>query len=185
MPECWAATDDYGDALPEFAIARLGTTRWRSNLKYGSEFSRLAFAPDGDTVAASGYYGLTLFDRKMGKPVSWFAPAPNLKAAAFSPDGRTLITLGVPIGSEDHPVDDREKRLIQHWEVGTGRRLRQFEVDCPRVFSRSFPFVSIDGRFCVDAGGRLGKGLEAVIVWEARSVRRRSCARCSRNGPTI
>jgi hypothetical protein len=49
---CWAgATDEYGDPLPEFAVARLGTTRWRSNLRYGSGFSMVAFAPDGKTIA--------------------------------------------------------------------------------------------------------------------------------------
>src|SRR4051794_8073471 len=82
------ATDDYGDPLPESAVARLGTKRWRSNLSYGSGFSTLSFSPDGSTVAVACDRGLTLFEAKTGRPVPWFAPNANLKAAAFTTDGK-------------------------------------------------------------------------------------------------
>jgi WD40 repeat protein len=161
------ATDDYGDPLPEFAVARLGTTRWRSNLRYGSGFSTLVFAPDGKTIAASCDQGVTVFDAKTGRPVPWFAPDSNLKAAAFSSDGKTLITLGVPGDRGRLPDFNREKRLIQHWEVGTGKLVHKFEVERPRAVGSSFPIVSGDGRFCLDSGGGLRDVPKSVFVWDA------------------
>jgi WD40 repeat protein len=164
---CWAgATDDHGDPLPESAVARLGTTRWRSNLRYGTGFSTLAFAPDGDAVAVSCDRGLTVFETKTGRPVPWFAPDANLKAAAFTPDGKALVTLGAPRDGGRLPDFKREKRLIQHWEVGTGKLLRTFEVERPRAFSSGFSIVSPDGRFCLDAGDQ-GGDAAAVLLWDA------------------
>jgi WD40 repeat protein len=163
-----AATDDDGDLLPEFAVARLGTTRWRSNLTYGTDFSTLAFAPDGKSIAVSSDRGLTLFDAKTGRPVSWFAPNANLKAAGFSSDGKTLITLGSPSNGGQSSDLKVEKRLIQHWEVGTGKLLRKFEVKRPSEHgSGSFPIVSADGRFCLDSDGNFLHDPEWVIVWDA------------------
>ena len=149
------ATDDYGDPLPEFAVARLGTTRWRSNLRYGSGFATLAFAPDGITIAVGCDEGLTLFEAKTGKPVPWFAPNRKLRTAGFSQDRKTLITQSIP------PDGENEKPLIQHWEVGTGKLLHQFEIECPRRRPGSYQIVSPDGRFCLAAA----EG--TLIVWDA------------------
>jgi WD40 repeat protein len=164
---CWAEpTDDYGDPLPECAVARLGTTRWQSKLGYGTGFSTLAFAPDGNTVAVSCSRGLTLFDAKTGKLAPKFTPDPKLMAAAFSPDGKTLITLdsSAIVGQ---PGDfTHQQFLIQHWEVGTGKLLRQLEVVGPRASFVNFPIVSADGRFCLATGGGFRKDDGAVIVWD-------------------
>src|SRR5262249_16075591 len=65
------------------------------------------------------------------------------------------------------PDFKREKRLIQHWEVGTGKLVRKVEVERPRAIGSSFPIVSGDGRFCLDCGGGLGDVPASVFWWGA------------------
>ena len=43
--------DLYGDPLPDGAVARLGTLRWRA----AKGVEALAFAPDGNTIACASY----------------------------------------------------------------------------------------------------------------------------------
>jgi hypothetical protein len=40
-------TDAYGDPLPEGAVTRFGTARWRLTTAQGGGYIRLAFSPDG------------------------------------------------------------------------------------------------------------------------------------------
>src|SRR5580704_15053380 len=57
-------TDCYGDLLPEGAIARLGTVRFR----LGSEVQTAAVAPDGSIIASSTGGGMIyLWDATTGK----------------------------------------------------------------------------------------------------------------------
>jgi WD40 repeat protein len=161
VPACRAApADALDDSLPDLAVARLGTTRWRTNLRYGSGFATINFSPDGNIVASAGDCGLVLWEASTGKPVSWFAPSPSLKAAAFTPDGKTVITWGVPPDGGRLPDFKREKRLLQHWDVGTGKLLRRFDLELPRGTSE-FPIMSSDGRFF------LSNGEGKVILWDA------------------
>jgi RNA polymerase sigma factor (sigma-70 family) len=55
-------TDLYGDSLPEGAVARLGTVRWRRNGGYAC----LAFSPDGKTLVTGGS-SLQVWDLATGK----------------------------------------------------------------------------------------------------------------------
>ena len=58
--------DQFGDALPTGALARLGTLR----LRHGAAVDLLAFAPDGRLLAAASRDGaLSLWDTSTGKEV--------------------------------------------------------------------------------------------------------------------
>jgi RNA polymerase sigma factor (sigma-70 family) len=79
--------DADGDALPERAIARLGTLRFRGVR------GCLAFAPDGKLLAAAtGPAGerVTLWDAATGREVRQIDGSATLTELTFSPDGKRL-----------------------------------------------------------------------------------------------
>src|SRR5262245_31312467 len=71
-----ARLDAHGDALPEGALMRLGTTRFRNDTSMN--FYAVALAPDGKTLALNGYQGVRILDATTGKELR------VLKAAGFS-----------------------------------------------------------------------------------------------------
>src|SRR5262249_5108835 len=84
-------TDRYGDPLPEGAIARLGTARFRNGYFH--------FSPDGKVIALSDWAGgpIRLCDAATGMELrvihgegrNWH------RFGCFSPDGRMLATAGM------------------------------------------------------------------------------------------
>ncbi len=80
--------DRFGDPLPQGAIGRLGSTRFRHSDKVWC----LAFSPDGNTVASGGSDQVVRFwDVKTGRQVR-VSPRHSgaVGALAYSPDGTTL-----------------------------------------------------------------------------------------------
>jgi WD40 repeat protein len=162
-----ARVDRQGDPLPAGAIARLGTIRWRQPLRDGSGFARVSFSPDGKTLISTGDCGLCLWDVSTGKQLSWSPDnAARIRAAVFSPDGKTLITQAY--GQRKGPATDpyQVKCLLQHWEVGTGKRLHEADFDVSREFT-IFPQFSADGKLflCNERGKKLS-------VWDTRTGNR-------------
>jgi hypothetical protein len=89
-------TDRYGDPLPEGAIARIGTTRFRDS----SNVYSVCYSPDGKILASIGSAGVRMwnavtgkelqnYDRSVSQKEESFPPA-GYTRGFFSPDGRRL-----------------------------------------------------------------------------------------------
>lgn len=151
-----ARTDRHGDPLPEGAIARLGTVRWRHD---GYQATALAYSPDGKTIAAVGFgRAVTLWDVSSGRLLHRFLherhPSSNI---AFSPDGTMLAT--------------GDWQVCHLWDIATGKELRQMKAD-RFVYMDSVAFAP-DGKTV--AGG---DGNGTLHLWETATgaqLRRIEC----------
>jgi RNA polymerase sigma factor (sigma-70 family) len=143
--------DLFGDPLPAGALARLGTVRFRQgNFVYG-----LLLSPDGKTVVSyGGNQAITFWDAATGREVRRFPK--GARVAAFTPDGRTLISFG-----------DYEARF---WDAATGKVLRSKEVG--RAGWMSCLAVSPDGKHLAACGpSEQIQGLGQIKVWDLATDR--------------
>src|SRR5205085_2264989 len=104
-------TDRYGDTLPEGAVARMGTVRFR----HAGTIGGIAYSPDGKTLASVSFAPgagekVRLWDLATGRERQCLE---NSVAAAFSPDGKTLA-----VGTTDG--------VVQLWNDSTSREICRF-----------------------------------------------------------
>lgn len=130
--------DRYGDALPEGAISRLGTTRWRYK-------QVLAFSPDGKWAALKRQEingGMVLCDAMTGEEKHQLGQSAICWAAVFAPDSKTLV-----LSAGD---------AIDLYEVESGKHLREIA----RLTAAHRIAFSPNGKYFA-AGAH-----EQVRVWE-------------------
>ena len=122
----------------------------------------LSFAPDGKFLAHAGNRALTVWDAANGKEWFWQA-APHamaLRAVAFSPDGRTLVTAASPPSG----VPEAHTNGLRLWDVFSRKELRRFGGDDTTAFAVCF---FADGRTLVSLSG------DGVRLWELLTGRER------------
>jgi WD40 repeat protein len=93
-------TDFLGDLLPEGAVARIGTLRFKHNPAHGSTVDTAIFTPDGTKIVSlsQDYESVRLWDAASGKdiPGPWSATDKRgftnrrFSAVAFAPDGARM-----------------------------------------------------------------------------------------------
>jgi RNA polymerase sigma factor (sigma-70 family) len=135
------AVDRFGDPLPQRAIARLGTVRFRM----GGLVGACAWSPDGMVLAAGenlsydASLALSLFDAGTGKPLRQLRDHQFcITSLAYSPDGRTLAC-----GSQG---------AIVLWDPATGKEVRRWDSNRgqgKQVWSLAF---TPDGKGLISAG---------------------------------
>jgi WD40 repeat protein len=174
VPPARPAVDAYGDPLPEGALARLGTHRFRPG-GWGQVVD-CQLSPDGRLLAVVNNHQVALLDATTGKHVWVLHEGINhVGVLAFTCDGTILA--------------GADQANLYLWDVATGRTRRQLpypkasEGDAPiQLFLTSLSF-SADGKhlaagFC--SAGRTGIGNQVLptpglaCLWDVASgVQRR------------
>jgi RNA polymerase sigma factor (sigma-70 family) len=106
--------DPDGEPLPDEAIARLGTTRFR----HGGVTDSVTYTPDGKTLISCGEDGIRIWDASTGKERPRPADQKNGRGIALSPDCKLLAVLISPTNPQNETIAIRE--------VASGRELRRF-----------------------------------------------------------
>lgn len=141
-----ARVDQYGDPLPEGAVARLGTVRFR----HGRFITALTYNTDGKRIASAGFdQTIRFWDSDTGKELRRFEKIyPRTTSIAISPDGQYLAA------SVYHSFQDRYSCIF---DLNTGREFRRFE---DHANAAAF---SPDGKW-------LAAGVENVVhIWDWRT----------------
>lgn len=108
-----AQVDRLGDPLPEGALLRLGTIRYRA----AAGINDAALSPDGKILATACESGITLFDLATGAPRQLRESAVpngfdvNGSKLSFSSDGKQLVSV-------------TNSGNLRYWDVVTGKLLR-------------------------------------------------------------
>ncbi|HYV39989.1 MAG TPA: sigma-70 family RNA polymerase sigma factor, partial [Gemmataceae bacterium] len=154
-----AAVDLFGNPLPDGAVGRLGTKRFRVG-----QFARhIAYSPNGKNLTAISDWGqieprLYVFDAVTGEVLQNIAAASTDWVLAISPDSKTLVTRlrGLP---------DNTIALV---DIASGKALHEFEMpsDPKRVSVHAVAF-SPDGSTVVGAGIEVSSGAARVVFWES------------------
>ncbi len=151
-----ARTDLYGDPLPEGAVARLGTLRFRSNREQSTNL--LAYSPDGKTLAvlAGNRPGCwcCLLDAATGRRMDLpLEQSTRVWSLAFAPEGtRLALTCSGPTPGPP---------WVEIWDLKRKERLRTIAAGATDCLS-----WSADGRTLVTVGA------SAVHWWDAAGGRR-------------
>jgi RNA polymerase sigma factor (sigma-70 family) len=110
--------DADGDPLPNEALARLGTLRFRP----GGFVQSVAFAPDAKSLVALGTDGtVSVFDAQNGRTVRRFQCGGIQRRSALSADGRWVVTLA---GKSDEPFDPEVS--VDRWDCTNGQKSNTF-----------------------------------------------------------
>jgi WD40 repeat protein len=142
-------TDLHGDALPNGAVGRLGTVRFRRTESFGS--GGLAFLPDGKALVTLGEeHEIQLWEFPSGRLRHEFSTRPlYIRGFALAPDGKRVAVAGFhpPVGNMAGPS---EVRVI---DLPAATVIRTF----PRTTGDSFELAfSPDGKLLFSLGSREG-----------------------------
>jgi WD40 repeat protein len=191
-PGTHAPAEQHGEPLPEGAVARLGTTRFRG----GFIIYQAGYSPDGRSIAAAtAGEGVVVWDADTGKRLGHFLEKRHVYAVAFSPDGRILACPQRQIEFYDTVTGNKLRTLAGHdggmtmclafspdgkllasgghdnlvrvWEVATGREIHKLAGHTSAV--RGVFFAS-DDRTLFSYGVD-----ESVRYWDVSQGRQQGC----------
>ena len=118
-------TDIYGDKLPEPAVKRLGTVRFR----HGEHIESVAYSPDGKWIASGADdHTVRIWDRVTGKQLLRFdGHSDDVHFVKFTPDGKFIISSS-GLHSLGHPGAQKDPCTLK-WEAVTGKLVGRFPAN--------------------------------------------------------
>jgi WD40 repeat protein len=138
-------TDAFGDPLPDGAIRRVGTLRFRQG---GGMVNNLLQTPDGKTLISNSCYGprtINVWDMATGKLLRRFPGSYDQRNAALSDDGK-LVAIG-------------QEKTIVLWNLASGKEVcRLAQADATGVA------FSPDGKTLAAGGTYSG-----IHLWDVAS----------------
>jgi RNA polymerase sigma factor (sigma-70 family) len=170
-PQSGRRTDLQGDPLPDEALVRLGTTRFRP----GEAVSFLRFTPDGTKLVTQSDSGLRVWDAATGRELRRFGPVAGVgtEAADMSADGKLALT-----------ADLDQHGTLRLWDVNTGRQLRE----CGNAVGFCPVCLSPDGKSIAAPGPAGGIDLRDATSGEQQHTLKghgNSCAGFSTDSKTL
>jgi RNA polymerase sigma factor (sigma-70 family) len=135
-------TDAFGDPLPDGAIRRLGTLRFRHG---GGTICNLLLTPDGKTLVSNSYYGsrtVCVWELATGKLLHQLPGTFEHKNIALSADGK-VVAVG-------------QKEAIVLWDLASGREVRRLAQPDASGFA-----FSPDGKTLAAAGNNSN-----ILFWD-------------------
>ncbi|MBI3410119.1 MAG: hypothetical protein HY040_17390 [Planctomycetes bacterium] len=147
--------DEQGDALPDGAIRRLGSTRYR----FGGNVTTAALSPDGKTLAiGTGMDFVVLADAASGRETGKIRIPGGfgIQNVVFSPDGKALAILGYGPGI----------RLV---EVPSGKQIAQVQPQNQQNMRAAWLVFAGDGKTVSGSIENFNQNKFSVHVWEAAS----------------
>jgi RNA polymerase sigma factor (sigma-70 family) len=153
--------DLHGDPLPDGAVARLGTLRFRHH----GETAALAFTPDGTSLVANTRSFVMVWNAKTGKerlriprPL-WYGHPGMSDGMAITPDGNTLA-LPDYSGKFNLAVDEDETK-IGLWDLRSGKKVRSLALpgDMGKLGQLNCIAYSSDGKFLAASYTKDGKAV--------------------------
>jgi RNA polymerase sigma factor (sigma-70 family) len=151
-PQPRARLDLHGDPLPAGALARLGTIRFRHSYFTGG----VVFSPDGKKLATLGGNSsarpLVIWDAQTGRQLLELAVPGSVLAAAFGPDGKTVVALARSQGA-------------LRWDIATGKQISRIADTGGAALAALTP----DGKLLVTSDG--DRNLRLFDLVASRSIR--------------
>ena len=166
--------DLYGDPLPEGAVARLGSVRFRSP---DGSVSGLHFSADGKTLlTVGGDANLRVWETSTGRLLSEVRPEPvYVRAVVFSPDGKQIALEGGRRIEGDAPGYEEVRLLV---DVASGKELRRFKM-ADRDGDQVLAFTP-DGKYLLSLGNLGVLRIEEMATGTESSSRNSPATICRR-----
>ena len=144
-------TDRYGDPLPEGAIARLGTIRFRHG---GDGLRGLGFLADSKTLVSATFedHAIQLWEASTGRRLREISTGTvSIRGFALSPNGKYAAVGGFLPFEQNQPI----RGAVRVLEVSSGKEVRTVQRDSADTDYCSLAFTP-DNKFLMSFGGRSG-----------------------------